>query len=190
MNYHQNKPKGSSSVEDAEGFKKLVADIENSKETSDEIITSEQPDKAWENFKSNYKIIEAAGGVVSNNQNEVLFIFRLGNWDLPKGKIEEGEKIKEAAIREVEEECGIEDLEIVRQLPDTYHTYTLNGQDILKRTYWFEMKTNYKGELTPQLEEDITEVKWVPKELVGSYMSNTYNSINWLLSCYLESSIS
>ena len=90
----------------------------------------------------------------------ILWIQRNGKWDLPKGKIETGEEIAAAAIREVEEECGISAPQIKRRLPNTYHTYRLKGQAILKRTYWFEMYYQGNESLIPQEEEDITTAKW------------------------------
>ncbi len=138
-----------------------------------EIVNSEA-EKLWKNFQNNYKLIEAAGGVVKKG-NAILAIYRLGKWDLPKGKMEKGESREESAIREVEEECGISKLKIVRELPSIYHTYTLKDQRILKVTYWFEMSTTFSGKLVPQTEENITEVKWV--EDVNEILENTYPSI-------------
>ncbi len=168
-------------------FAKLMMDLENSNEVKTKTIAAESLETTWSEFVKHFKIIEAAGGIVWNDSNEILFIHRLGKWDLPKGKIEKGEKIKEAAIREVEEECGVNGLQIVKQLPDTYHTYKLNGVRVLKRTYWFEMKTNFKDVLIPQLEEDITQVQWVAKKNADSYVNNTYASIAWLLTEYFKS---
>ena len=138
-----------------------------------EIITDN-----WENFCDKFTLIEAAGGLVYNYENQLLMIFRNGKWDLPKGKLEEGENIKECAIREVEEECGISGLSISRPLQDTYHVYELNAQKILKRTYWFEMKTDFKGNLTPQTEEGITKVCWVNKEDIAQKLENSFGNIN------------
>ena len=134
-----------------------------------------------EEFKANFKIIEAAGGLVKNNKGEVLFIFRFGKWDLPKGKIEKGESIKNAAIREVEEECGIRGLEIVKPLLSTYHIYELKGDKILKRTYWLEMICTGSNELNPQTEEGITEAKWLDKKGIDNALKNTYQSIKEVL---------
>jgi 8-oxo-dGTP pyrophosphatase MutT (NUDIX family) len=108
-------------------------------------------------------------------------IFRNGKWDLPKGKLEVAENIQECAIREVEEECGISGLSISKPLQDTYHTYAINEQKILKRTYWFEMKTNFKGGLLPQTEEGITKVCWVNKEDIAEKLENSYGNIIELL---------
>ena len=141
-----------------------------------EIITDN-----WESFCADYTLIEAAGGLVYNLDNQLLMIFRNGKWDLPKGKLEVGENIKECAIREVEEECEISGLSISKPLQDTYHVYELNEQKILKRTYWFEMKTDFKGNLTPQTEEGITKVCWVNKEDIAQKLENSFGNINELL---------
>lgn len=129
-------------------------------------------------FFSLFKVIEAAGGVVQNNDGHYLFIKRLGYWDLPKGKLDKGEGIEAAALREVEEECGINGLSITLPLGQTYHTYTHKGAEVLKITYWFAMQTTFSGELVPQTEEDITEASWMSKEdIKTTVLANTYASI-------------
>lgn len=132
-------------------------------------------------FSLAFKVIEAAGGLVKNKKGEYLFIFRNGKWDLPKGKIEKGEGIETAAIREVEEECGVGKLKIVKELESTYHTYHVEEKAILKRTYWFEMLCEDESNLVPQLEEGITEVKWLPKNDLQQVLDNTYESIKEVL---------
>jgi len=131
----------------------------------------------WEEFCSEYKLIEAAGGLVFNCEKKVLMIFRNGKWDLPKGKLELGELIEECAIREVEEECGIYELQIENKLIDTYHTYILNSIKVLKKIYWFRMKTEFCGDLTPQMEEGITKVEWCNKEEVKKRLENSFANI-------------
>ncbi|MCC7331248.1 MAG: NUDIX domain-containing protein [Flavobacteriales bacterium] len=129
-------------------------------------------------FCSFFTTIEAAGGVVKNNKNQILFIFRNGKWDLPKGKIELGEKIEQAAIREVEEECAATELTIIKPMNNCYHIYRLNSQIILKKTYWFEMKTSSNKLLQPQEEEGIEKVEWMDNEQINRIvLSNTYASI-------------
>ncbi|MCC6837555.1 MAG: NUDIX domain-containing protein [Bacteroidia bacterium] len=128
-------------------------------------------------FSSMFKIIEAAGGLVQNNEGKWLFIFRNGKWDLPKGKIEKGEKVKTAAIREVEEECGISKLQIIKELPSTYHTYFMEEKQVLKRTYWFEMSCADTSALVPQIEEGITDVQWLAPTEFKKVKTNTYESI-------------
>lgn len=132
-------------------------------------------------FSSQFKIIDAAGGLVRNKVGEWLFIFRNGKWDLPKGKIEKGEKIRSAAIREVQEECGIGELHIIQEIPSTYHIYYINETAILKRTYWFEMTSTDTSKLIPQTEEGITEVKWIASKNLKQVYENTYESVKEVL---------
>ena len=132
------------------------------------------------------KTIIAAGGLVQNRKGEFLFIFRRGKWDLPKGKVNEGEEIEDAAIREVQEECGIGEIEIVRPLINTIHTYELKGKKILKETHWFLMKTSWDGELIPQTEEDITEVIWADKSRIGYLLGNTFDNIREVVNEFLK----
>ena len=133
-------------------------------------------------FKKNFKIITAAGGFVETIDESVLFIFRNGVWDLPKGKVEEDETLTIAAIREVEEECGIKNLSIESKLPCTYHFYYTNEEElILKETHWYRMKTEELQKLTPQTEEGITKAEWVAKDNWCRIMENTYPSIELLI---------
>ncbi|GEM57223.1 hypothetical protein FC1_04610 [Flavobacterium columnare NBRC 100251 = ATCC 23463] len=103
-------------------------------------------------LKSKIKVNFAGGGLVYNNKGEVLFIYRGGKWDLPKGGIDKGEEIEETAIREVEEETGVSNLKITKKLQKTYHIFRRNGKYRLKITQWYEMKTDYNGLLVGQLE--------------------------------------
>ena len=139
---------------------------------------SKDINEAEKHFASLYKPIEAAGGAVKNNKGEILFIFRHGKWDLPKGKIEQGENKSDAAVREVQEECGIENLSVIKELPPTYHTYNADNQRFLKKTYWFEMSCFGNEELKPQTEESITEAKWMDHQEVKAALKNSYHSIN------------
>ena len=133
-------------------------------------------DKAfWKVFKS-FKLIEAAGGMV-NRDGKYLFIYRNGKWDIPKGKIDKGEGIEEAAVREIEEECGLEKPEIVDELCITYHTYELNGKNILKKTYWFLLNDKYPKDIVPQLEEGITDLEFLAPNEFGKIRENTFPSI-------------
>ena len=95
--------------------------------------------------KEKIPVNKAGGGLVYNKKGDVLFIFRNGKWDLPKGGIEKGEEIRETALREVEEETGVTNLIIQRKLQKTYHIFKRNGRYKLKVTHWFEMKTDYEG---------------------------------------------
>ncbi|MFN7117942.1 MAG: NUDIX hydrolase [Saprospiraceae bacterium] len=111
-------------------------------------------------FAAHYKIIEAAGGVVVNTDGKILLIFRRSFWDLPKGKIDAGETKEAAAVREVQEETGLQELKLDKLLGETYHTYKQEKTRILKRTYWYLMHTT-ETTLQPQTEEDIEQAVWV-----------------------------
>lgn len=162
------------------GNYKLLIDRVLGKKKQHIVVVSDKLAKDWEDFKSLFTLIEAAGGFVLNEKQETLCIHRLGKWDLPKGKLEENERIDECAIREVEEECGIENLKITSPVFHTYHTYTLKGEFILKRTHWFKMVTKSQ-ELTAQTEEDITEVIWANTERLDEIQKNTYPNIKLVL---------
>ena len=127
----------------------------------------------WKRFE----IIKAGGGLVFNEDGKVLMMFRRGKCDLPKGKLDEGESIEECAVREIEEETGLKELVREKFITTTYHHYSFKGKEILKESYWYEVRTNFKGSLVPQLEEDITEVKWVAITELDNYLENTYASI-------------
>lgn len=137
----------------------------------------------FSSFSKQFVIIEAAGGVVRNKKGDLLMIHRLGKWDLPKGKIEIGESPINAAIREVEEECGIGNLTVKNTTPfKTYHTYELDGKPILKITHWFNMTSERYGEMRPQIEEGIDKVTWVHNEGdLSSKLKNTFQNIRDVL---------
>ena len=134
--------------------------LEKSNKYHQVVIFSDDLKALWSDFSSIFKVIEAAGGVVFNEKEEVLVIFRREFWDLPKGKIDKGESPEEAAVREVQEETGLKNILLGKHILDTYHTYELKGKRILKKTYWFEMKTT-DMQLIPQQEEDIEQAEWV-----------------------------
>jgi len=140
-------------------------------------IKADYPEKIFKYLKKKYKHVRAAGGLVINSNNEYLVIKRNNKWDLPKGKIEKRESKKVAAMREVEEECGISGMEILNKLTKTYHTYTFREQTIFKTTYWYSMKYIGNEVLTPQEEEGITEVRWVKKDQISEMVANTYESL-------------
>lgn len=127
------------------------------------------------------KFIKAAGGIVNNAKNQYLFIFRNGKWDLPKGKLDKGENTKTAAIREVQEECGITIDSCGKKVCYTYHTYEMNDILILKKTTWYWMKANKVEKLIPQIEEGITEVRWLDTAHFAMVRENTFPLIRDLL---------
>lgn len=122
-------------------------------------------------------LIRAAGGLVKNEHGAYLFIFRNNKWDLPKGKIEKQEGTKEAAVREVEEECGIKVSKLEQCICKTYHSYVFKGRIVLKKTYWFNMRCRDQFDLKPQTEEGITDVRWFKKGEIDPIVENTFPSI-------------
>jgi 8-oxo-(d)GTP phosphatase len=151
------------------------------------IKTGQDFNSACKAFNGLFTRIEAAGGIVRNEKQELLFIKRLGIWDLPKGKLYKNEYPEQGALREVTEETGLINLTISKQLPSTYHIYTgRKGNEILKETFWFEMSCIENQNLVPQLEEDITEVKWFSPADLKMPVQNTYASLQNLLESYFQ----
>jgi len=122
-------------------------------------------------------VILAAGGLVVNSADEALLIFRRGKWDLPKGKLDKGEKLEDCAVREVEEETGLRNVELLAPLIITYHTYHEGSKFLLKESHWYSMKVSGEQKLIPQTEEDIHEIRWVPGTGLESYINNTHPSV-------------
>lgn len=158
----------------------LVMDLAHSEPKFFEhvVVLHNDPSRVLAKIESLTKVVEAAGGVVKNSEGKILLIFRNGKWDLPKGKIEKGETPQKAAVREVEEECGISGLKISRELPPSYHTYKDGDKLILKKTHWFEMTTSDNSKLVPQHEEGITRVEWKGAAGVKDAMQNTFLSVS------------
>ena len=129
------------------------------------------------NIIAGITLIEAAGGLVENEKGDYLFIYRNDKWDLPKGKIEKDEKTKVAAVREVEEECGIIVSKLGEKICKTYHAYISRGEVVLKKTHWYAMKYKGNAKLKPQTEEGITDVRWFRKGHIDAIIQNTFPSI-------------
>lgn len=158
-------------------LKEIESAFLNEKNTGSIFIKELQFEAVFNHFKKKLSYIEAAGGLIKK-EDSYLFIFRLGRWDLPKGKLDKGETIEKAAIRECEEECGVKNLTIINQLPSTYHIYPYKNNFAIKQTFWFAMQTDYNKPLKPQLEENITDVKWFTKhEIENTVLKNTYYTI-------------
>jgi 8-oxo-dGTP pyrophosphatase MutT (NUDIX family) len=128
-----------------------------------------------------YAPIQAGGGVVVNEDGAVLMIYRRGKWDLPKGKLDEGEELDECALREVSEETGLQNLNLTHKIVDTYHVYSQFGQNLLKHTAWYGMKGTSKDNLEPQKEENILEARWVRPEDLGDVVYKSYDAIREVL---------
>ena len=130
--------------------------------------------------KEKIPVKKAGGGLVYNKKGEVLFIFRGGKWDLPKGGCDKGEAIEDCSIREVEEETGVKGLTISKKLQKTYHVFKRNGVYRLKITHWFEMTTDFEDKLTPQKEEGIKKAVWLNPDDLKEALKNSYENIKLL----------
>ncbi len=128
-------------------------------------------------FYKKFTIIKAGGGLVRNEHNEMLLIHRRGKWDLPKGKLDKGETIEACAIREVEEETGLQNVQLLSPLLVTYHTYHEGTKFILKESYWYTMQVSGKQQLIPQTEEDINAIKWVDEAAIEPYLNDSFPSV-------------
>lgn len=170
----------------SESLLSVIELLEQNNEFDSAEIVGNDTKLIYEKFCSFYKIIEASGGLVINENMHFLMIYRLDKWDLPKGKIEKGEKKKEAALREVEEECGITNLTIHNKLTTTYHTYYLKNKRVLKISFWYLMTTTYKGQLIPQIEENITEVRWADATEMPLLLVNSYPAIKLVYETYFK----
>lgn len=160
-----------------ESLKEAVNTIENNANIRRLYVICKDTEESYGRIRSMFREIDAAGGLIDNGNRQYLLILRNGIWDLPKGKREKGEDIKETAAREVMEECGIPSPEVNELICITDHTYRLEGQPILKHTYWYAMQTGQNVNTTPQTEEGITGIAWVPAERINEYAELTYPSI-------------
>jgi 8-oxo-dGTP pyrophosphatase MutT (NUDIX family) len=145
------------------------------------VLQTDKPKSLLRKIRKSVRYIKAAGGLVTNASQEYLFIRRLGKWDLPKGKVESQEKMKAAAVREVEEECGLEIKALGPKISSTYHMYSMGGEVVLKKTNWYAMQVDGCPPLVPQLEEDITEAVWLSAGELGQVRENTYPLIRDLI---------
>ena len=128
-------------------------------------------------FFKKFVMIQAAGGLVENENGEWLLIYRRGKWDLPKGKLDKGEKLDACAVREVEEETGLKKVKLLQPLCLTWHTYYEGTKFILKESHWYKMKVSGSQTLVPQTEEDILEVKWVKPTGIDEYLGLSFPSV-------------
>lgn len=160
-------------------IKDLVWELENNKEQRNIALIHFDMDELWCDFVSQFRYVQAAGGMVFNRKEQFLVIHRNGKWDLPKGHLKKGERPEFGGMREVEEECGISGLTIDKPLDNTFHMYERNGM-VLKKTFWYLMKSDFEGPLTPQIEEGITEVTWKDASDIEE-LNKTYPIIRKLL---------
>ncbi len=154
--------------------------LEKNTEVEAVVLFHENVPQLWSDFQACFEPIEAAGGLVFNPSGQLLVFFRRGSWDLPKGKIDPGETPPEAAVREVQEETGIQNIELGPFVGHTLHTYTMKGKRMLKTTWWYQMRTT-DTRLVPQTEEDISLIEWVEPRAWLAASPVLYGSIRDIL---------
>lgn len=167
----------------------IALDLLQNTSTSELNVYGEKIDIIWEEFKKLFRIIEAAGGIVVRPNGDTLFIKRLGKWDLPKGKMEKGESREESAVREIEEETNLVNVELKDFINTTYHIYTeRNGDAVLKHTHWFEMYFEGEDTSKPQIEEGITEVAWKNiTQIKDEVFPSTFQNIKLIINEFWDS---
>lgn len=148
-------------------------------------LISDNKEEMEDLIKSQYSVVKAAGGIVQNEFGQILMMYRLKTWDLPKGKLDKGESSKVAAIREVEEECGVK-AKLGEKVCTTFHTYTYKNEAILKQTKWYSMNLIDDSKMKPQVEENIEKLEWMGREKVKSALINSYSSIRYVLKKYYQ----
>lgn len=175
--------KGTRSIPEGLSPREMVGHVNDSASTGTFVLKCKFPLREFKVFLKAFTMIRAAGGVVrkGNENGKILLIYRLGKWDLPKGKIDAGESRRKAAIREVEEECGIDRLKIIAPLADMHHLYQIKDQWVMKETYWYEMICTSTSQLRPQTEEGITEAVWMSPSAIKKILPKAYASIAALL---------
>ncbi len=173
-------------VENKKQFFQFLDSYFKSKNTQDLCICGYNLTAMINDFKTWFKFIEAAGGLVKNTDDKYLFIKRFGIWDLPKGKVELSELPEAAALREVCEETGVKGLRICEQIQSTNHIYLLEDDLILKCTNWYLMETDFNDETKPQIKEGITDVAWLTAKQSKKALASSYRSLNETLTPYLD----
>nr|WP_321407292.1 NUDIX domain-containing protein [uncultured Carboxylicivirga sp.] len=158
-------------------LKQFIESFENNKDLQQAFLYGRPKEQLLTELKKCFKFLMAAGGLVSNSNDDLLIIHRLGVYDLPKGKAEKDESIEETALREVTEECGIAPLHLENKLCSTFHTYIQKGTNYLKETVWFMMKFNGSENPVPQTEENIASAQWLSVTQLNKVKGNTYPSI-------------
>lgn len=141
------------------------------------VLRSPAPETVLEQVKGHFTEFVAAGGLITNATGEVLLMFRRGKWDMPKGKLDEGETLEECALREVQEETGLQHVRLGHLITETWHYYPLKNKKILKHSYWYRMYFTGTELTVPQIEEDILDIQWIRPENLGKYMQYSYQNI-------------
>jgi len=172
-------------------FFRFLESLEKNSLHEDKDVSCSLSEKMFHEIFENFTYLPAAGGVVLNNKEELLFIKKLDRWDLPKGKMEKGETPEKTALREVSEECGIGHQKIVKQLPSTIHLYRSpfikkDNNWVVKKTFWFEMSMKEDERIMPQTEEGISAVQWFSCNHLKKVYDSTYRSLKVLVTLYMK----
>lgn len=141
------------------------------------VLRSPHPETVMEQVKSHFTEFVAAGGLITNATGEVLLMFRRGKWDMPKGKQDEGESLEACALREVQEETGLQNIRLGHLITETWHYYSLKEKRILKHSYWYRMYFTGTELTVPQIEEDIVDIQWIRPDNLAKYMQYSYQNI-------------
>jgi 8-oxo-dGTP pyrophosphatase MutT (NUDIX family) len=165
------------------GVKSMIHEMKDPRRHAG-VFFNEKLDELKKAFWKHFTVIQAAGGLVRNDEQEILMIFRRGKWDLPKGKLDAGETLEQCALREVEEETGIRDTRLTGPLTTTYHVYDEFGKHILKESHWYTMHSPGRQQPVAQAEEQITAIEWANPERVSALLSQTYPLIRDILTSY------
>jgi 8-oxo-dGTP pyrophosphatase MutT (NUDIX family) len=173
-------PEGDVYMIDTDAKERIDEAVEKLKD-HEVIVLAGNEEKIIKKFEKRFSLIKAAGGFVYD-KNNILFIFRKGKWDLPKGKLDKGESLETCAVREVEEETGLKNVIFKKPLTVTYHTYSEKGKEILKETHWFLLHADSSMPLDPQTMEDIEECKWTGFDDLEDFMANTYPLVKEVVS--------
>ena len=160
--------------------KEILDEFLNQENLQNFQVITDNPKETFHRMMQEFRYIEAAGGIVENDKDEILLIYRLKHWDLPKGKIEKDELPYESAKREVEEECGIIVDKVEKQTDSSFHIYKMNDRFYLKKTFWYPMKYSGNEKLVPQSEEDIEKAVWIKKSELKDYLDYMFLGIKEL----------
>ncbi|MCB0794560.1 MAG: NUDIX domain-containing protein [Flavobacteriales bacterium] len=172
------------SLPEPEQLEDLLDIVARTQEGDGSWFAVNDPEALWDSLEASHHPVVAAGGVVSDERDRILMIFRNGKWDLPKGKIEREESLDEAAIREVKEECGLTQVELLGPLMSTWHTYPWKGRKVLKRTDWFSMRSSSFQVLKAQVEEGIEQVRWMDEAQRRSILPGLWPSLVPVISAW------
>ncbi|GEP96806.1 NUDIX hydrolase [Chitinophaga cymbidii] len=161
---------------DEKEISRIIDQLEKN-ELANAVFLDADPVSLFNRVKAHFTVFEAAGGLISNPAEEVLLMFRRGKWDLPKGKLDEGETLEACALREVQEETGLHNISLDGKITETFHYYPWKNKKVLKHSHWYRMRFTGTELTIPQIEEDIMDIQWIRPENLGKYMQYSYQNI-------------